>query len=66
MHCHGDQQLPQQRSLTAALYTSTTLHPFNYYYQGCSGAGTQWNAFPANILKPERRSGNYHWPQVER
>jgi len=25
--------------------------------QGCSGAGTRWNAVPANILEPERRSG---------
>ena len=25
--------------------------------QGCSGAGTWWNAVPANILEPERRSG---------
>ena len=34
--------------------------------QGCSSAGTRWNAVPANILEPERRSGNYRWPQVER
>jgi len=34
--------------------------------QGCSGAGTRWNAVPANILEPERRSGKYRWPQVER
>ena len=32
--------------------------------QGCSGAGTRWNAVPANILEPERRSGKYRWPQV--
>ena len=31
--------------------------------QGCSGAGTRWNAVPANILEPERRSGRYRWPQ---
>jgi len=37
------------------------------YMQGCSGAGTRWNAVPANILEPERRSGKYRWPhQVER
>ena len=35
-------------------------------YQGYGGAGTRWNAFPANILEPERRSGKYRWPQVER
>jgi len=35
-------------------------------HQGCSGAGTRWNAVPANILEPERRSGKYRWPQVER
>jgi len=23
-------------------------------FQGCSGAGTRWNAVPANILEPER------------
>ena len=34
--------------------------------QGCSGAGTRWNAVPANILEPERRSGKYRWPKVER
>ena len=34
--------------------------------QGCSGAGTRWNAVSANILEPERRSGKYRWPQVER
>ena len=34
--------------------------------QGCSGAGTRWNAVPANILEPKRHSGKYHWPQVER
>jgi len=34
--------------------------------QGCSGAGTRWNAVPANILEPKRRSGKYRWPQVER
>ena len=38
------------------------------YMQACrpSGAGTRWNAVPANILEPERRSGKYRWPQVER
>ena len=36
------------------------------YCQGCSGAGTRWNAVPANILEPEWRSGKYSWPQVER
>jgi len=36
------------------------------YMQGCSGAGTRWNAVPANVLEPERRSGKYRWPQVER
>jgi len=36
------------------------------YIQGRSGAGTQWNAVPANILEPERRSSKYRWPQVER
>jgi len=35
-------------------------------FKGCSGAGTLWNAVPANILEPERRSGKYRWPQVER
>ena len=34
--------------------------------QGCSDAGMRWNAVPANILEPERRSGKYRWPQVER
>ena len=34
--------------------------------QGCSGAGTRWNAVPSDILEPERRSGKYRWPQVER
>jgi len=34
--------------------------------QACSGAGTRWNAVVANILEPERRSGKYRWPQVER
>ena len=34
--------------------------------QGCSGAGTRWNAVTANILEPERRSGKDRWPQVER
>jgi len=34
--------------------------------QGCSGAGTRWNAMPTNILEPELRSGKYRWPQVER
>jgi len=34
--------------------------------QGCSGAGTWWNAVPANILELERRSGKYRWPEVER
>jgi len=34
--------------------------------QECSGVGTQWNAVPANILEPERCSGKYRWPQVER
>ena len=34
--------------------------------EGCSGAGTRWNAVPANILEPERCSGKYRWPQVER
>jgi len=24
------------------------------------------SAVPANILEPERRSGKYRWPQVER
>ena len=36
------------------------------YHQGCSGAGTQWNAVLANILDPEQRCGKYRWPQVER
>ena len=36
------------------------------YCQGCSGAGTRWNAVPANILEPKWRSGKYSWPQVER
>jgi len=27
--------------------------------QGCSGAGTQRNAVPANSFEPERRSGKY-------
>jgi len=31
-----------------------------------SGAGTRWNAVPANILEPERCAGKYRWPQVER
>jgi len=35
-------------------------------HQGCSGAETRWNAVPANTLEPERRSGKYRWPQVER
>ena len=26
---------------------------------GCSGAGTWWNAIPANIVEPERHSGKY-------
>jgi len=34
--------------------------------EGCSGAGTRWNAVPANILEPERRSRKYRWPQVKR
>ena len=34
--------------------------------QGCSGAGTRWNAVPVTILERERRSGKYRWPQVER
>ena len=34
--------------------------------QGCSGAGTRWNAVPVNILEPERRYGKYRCPQVER
>jgi len=34
--------------------------------QGCNGAGTRWNAVPANIFEPERRSGKYRWPQVDR
>jgi len=38
----------------------------HYYTQGCSGAGTRWNAVLANILEQERRSGEYRWPQVER
>jgi len=25
-----------------------------------------WGRVPANILEPERRSGKYRWPQVER
>ena len=29
------------------------------FSQGRSGAGTRWNAVPANILEPERRSGKY-------
>ena len=29
------------------------------FIQGCSGVGTRWNAVPANILEPERRSGKY-------
>ena len=35
-------------------------------HQGCSGAGTRWNAVPANTLESERRSGKYRWPHVER
>ena len=34
--------------------------------QGCSGAGTRWNAVPANIVEPERLSGKYRWPPMER
>jgi len=34
--------------------------------QGCSGAGTQRNAVPANSFEPERRSGKYCWSQAER
>jgi len=34
--------------------------------QGCSGAGTQRNAVPANSFEPERRSGKYCWTQAER
>jgi len=34
--------------------------------QGCSGAGTWWNAVPANILEPERRSGKSLATLVER
>ena len=44
---------------------STVALLLRYYTQGCSGAGTRWNAVPANILEPERRSGKYRWPQVE-
>jgi len=44
------------------------IHKFSGkgHSQGCSGAATRWNAVPVNILEPERRSGKYRWPQVER
>jgi len=44
----------------------TGFKRFLGFRQGWSGAGTRWNAVPANILEPERRSGKYCWPQVER
>jgi len=44
------------------------IHKFSGkgHSQGCRGAATRWNAVPVNILEPERRSGKYRWPQVER
>ena len=54
-------QLLRPRSATAG-YCLTAWDSV----QGCSGAGTRWNAVPEKILEPERRSGKYRWPQVER
>jgi len=47
--------------------TPTVAWPKICEGQGCSGAGNaRWSAVPANISEPERRSGKYRWPQVER
>ena len=62
--------MPMSAAGAAAPVTLPAARPARESYvllaQGCSGAGTRWNAVPANILEPERRSGKYRWPQVER
>ena len=50
----------------ASLTSIKLLDTFDSNYQVCSGARTRWDAVPSNILEPERRSGKYRWPQVER
>ena len=49
-----------------AASTSASREARGAWPQGCSGAGTRWNAVPAPKYLPERRSGKYRWPQMER
>jgi hypothetical protein len=65
--CHIDPRVYDRASLILELiFLRDSFLDFDSNDQGCSGAGTRWNAVPANILKPERRSGKYRCPEAER
>jgi len=55
-----------RRAWTDAVSYSNGVGRVRGKSRGCNGTGRRWNAVPANILEPERRSGKYRWPQVER
>ena len=54
--------MPMSAAGAAAPVTLPAARPARESYvllaQGCSGAGTRWNAVPVDILEPERRSAN--------
>ena len=60
-HCHS-----VDHHSTSPVASSLDPRGGYRWADGCRGAGTRWNAVPANVLELEWRSGKYRWPQVER